>query len=272
MSGVVVDASAIETLERAIVAAVAPEQVVEMGGWLVPLDDGAIGRAKSAVPLAHAADAGAIEDVEQVYRAMRRPPWFRLAETDGLAPARDELLRRGYRPHTPTIMKVGTAGQAAALGDDAVELSGSPDADWIATFAGEGFDPEEGAQRVRNLTRSPDVLFGAVREGERTVAVGVVTFGHGWAGVHGMRTAPDQRRKGHAGRILAAFGRAAAERGTERMFLQVVEDNPARSLYRAAGFRPAWRYSYWSIPSPLYGSRGAEGTTAPRGSPPRARP
>jgi ribosomal protein S18 acetylase RimI-like enzyme len=236
----------IEDLERAIVAAVAPEQVVEMGGWLVPLDGGAIGRAKSAVPLVHAADADAVADVEQIYRAMRRPPAFRLAETDGLAAARDELRRRGYVAQTPTVMKVGTAAGLAAMSDEPAELLERPDAGWIAAFTGDGFDPEEGAQRVRNLTRSPDVLFGAVRDGERTLAVGVVSFGRGWAGVHGMRTAPDQRRRGHAGRILAAFGRAAAARGIERAVLQVVEDNPARSLYRAAGFTQVWRYSYWT--------------------------
>jgi GNAT superfamily N-acetyltransferase len=236
----------IEGLERAIVAAVAPERVVEMGGWLVPLDGGAIGRAKSAVPLAHAADADAIADVEQIYRAMRLPPAFRLAETDGLAGARDELRRRGYAPHTPTIMKLGTAAGLAGMSAAPAELQAAPDAGWIATFTGDGFDPDEGAQRVRNLTRSPDVLFGAVRESERTVAVGVISFGRGWGGIHGMRTAPDQRRKGHAGRILAAFGRAAVARGIERAVLQVVEDNPARSLYRAAGFAQAWRYSYWT--------------------------
>jgi GNAT superfamily N-acetyltransferase len=217
-----------------------------MAGWLVPLDDGAIGRAKSAVPLAHAADPETIEDVEQVYRAMCLPPAFRLAETEGLAAARAALRARGYVPRTPTIMKLGTAAGLAALGEASAELLAAPDAGWIATFTGDGFDPEEGAQRVRNLTRSPDVLFGAVREGGRTLAVGVATFGHGWAGIHGMRTAPDARRRGCAGRILAAFGRAAAARGIERAFLQVVEDNPARSLYRAAGFKQAWRYSYWT--------------------------
>lgn len=236
----------IESLERSIVAAVAPQRVVEMGGWLVPLDDGAIGRAKSAVPLAHAADADAIADVEQIYRAVRLPPAFRLAETDGLAAARDELRRRGYVAHTPTIMKTGAAATLAAMSDTPAVLLAAPDAGWVAAFTGEGFDPEEGAQRVRNLTRSPDVLFGAVRDGDRTLAVGVVSFGRGWAGVHGMRTAPDQRRKGHAGRILAAFGRAALARGVERAVLQVVEDNPARSLYHAAGFRQVWRYSYWT--------------------------
>lgn len=242
-----IPAADIESLERSIVAAVAPETVVEIGGWLVPLDGGAIGRAKSAVPLAHAADPEAIADVEQIYLAARRPPAFRLAETDGLAAARDELRRRGYVARTPTIMKTGTAAGLTALSNEPAELLARPDEAWAAAFAGEGFDPEEGAQRIRNLTRSPDAMFAAVREGGRTSAVGVVSFGHGWAGIHGMRTAPDARRRGLASRVLAALGQAARARGVERVLLQVTEDNPARSLYRTAGFSQVWRYCYWTV-------------------------
>lgn len=241
-------ASDIERLERAIVASVAPNEVREAGGWLVPLDDGDIGRAKSAVPLSHAADPGPIGDVEAIFEAAGLPAAFRLAETAGLAGAEAEFRRRGYVPHTPTIMKLGTAAGLAALTEQSAELSAAPDAAWIAAFTGDGFDPAEGRARVRNLARSPDALFAAVREGERVLAVGVVTFGDGWTGIHGMRTAPDARGKGCASRILASFGRAARARGVERAVLQVKEDNPARSLYRKAGFEKAWRYSYWARP------------------------
>jgi len=235
----------IESLERAIVASVAPERAVEIAGWLVPLDPGAIGRARSAVPLAHDADPGVVGDIEQIYLAARLPPAFRIAETETLGPVREALAARGYAPATPTIMKLGAPAGCVALSDDPAELRETPDAAWIACFAGEGFDPQEAESRIRNLMRSPGALFAAVHGCGRTLAVGVVSFGRGWAGVHGMRPAPDQRRKGHASRILAAIGRAAGERGIDRAYLQVVEDNPARSLYRAAGFTPAWRYHYW---------------------------
>lgn len=238
----------IESLERSVVAAVAPERVVEIAGWLVPLDAGPIGRAKSAVPLRHDADPDAVADVEQIYLAMRLPPAFRLAETPGLGPVAAELTRRGYVAGTPTIMKTGTAAGLAALSDHPAELLAAPDAAWAACFTGEGFDPQEGAARVRNLARSPDALYAAIRDGGRTLACGVVTFNHGWVGVHGMRTAPDARRRGLAGRVLAAFGRAAADRGIDRVVLQVTEENPARGLYRSAGLSPVWRYHYWTRP------------------------
>ena len=40
----------VEAMERATVEAVAPPEVLEIGGWLVPLDATTVGRAKSAVP------------------------------------------------------------------------------------------------------------------------------------------------------------------------------------------------------------------------------
>jgi GNAT superfamily N-acetyltransferase len=235
----------IEALERSIVESVAPDRMLEIGGWLAPLDAGPIGRAKSAVPLSHHADAGAITKIEAAYLEAGLPPAFRLAETPGLTAARDELQRLGYAPHKPTILKFGAPEGLMALSDAPAELMKTPDSAWTTCFSGEGFDPGEAAGRVRNLARSPDVLLAAVREDGRIAAVGVVTFGRGWAGVHGMRTAPDARRRGHASRVLSALGHAAAERGVSRVVLQVVEDNPARRLYRAAGFTYGWRYHYW---------------------------
>jgi GNAT superfamily N-acetyltransferase len=238
----------IESLERSIVESVAPDRLLEIGGWLAPLDAGPIGRAKSAVPLGDHADRTVIPRIEAAYLDAGLPPAFRLAETPGLATARDELLRRSYAPHTPTIMKFGAPEGLIGLSDAPAELMKTPDPAWMACFSGEGFDPEEGAARLRNLAHSPDVLFAAVRDDGRTTAVGVMTFGRGWAGVHGMRTAPEARRQGHASRILSALGRAAAARSVTRAVLQVVEDNPARTLYRAAGFTYGWRYHYWSKP------------------------
>jgi GNAT superfamily N-acetyltransferase len=60
-----------------------------------------------------------------------------------------------------------------------------------------------------------------------------------------MRTAPAHRGHGYASAILAAMGRVAQARGLTKVFLQVEEPNPARRIYRAAGFTPIWRYHYW---------------------------
>lgn len=237
----------IESLERATVQGVAPASMVEFNGWLVPLDDGAIQRGKSAVPLRHDLDASALSEIEAVYWTAGLSPAFRVADKPGLRVVREALTDRGYVSGKPTIVEVGDVDRLARLRDRPGDLLTTPDDAWGEVFLGPGFDPEDGASRVAALTRSPDAMYGCVREDGRTVAVGCVTFGHGWAGIHGMRTDAECRGRGLASQVLAALGRATQARGITRVFLQVEENNKdARSLYRKAGFQPVWPYRYWS--------------------------
>jgi GNAT superfamily N-acetyltransferase len=238
-------AAEIEALERDTVAAVAPPDVLEIAGWLVPLDDGTIGRAKSAVPLSHDAGPGAIAGIEAAYRDRGLKPAFRIADVVSLDPVRAELTRRGFTPQQPTIFKTGFTSELAAFSESSARILDKPDAAWGAVFLGDGFEPADGAHRIAALSRSPDAIYGAAGEGGATEAVGVMSFGARWAGVHGMRTAPASRGKGYASAILAALGRAAQAQGVTQVFLQVEEANPARRIYRRAGFTPVWRYHYW---------------------------
>lgn len=239
------DASDIESLERATVAAVGPPEVAEIDGWLAPFDDGTIGRAKSAVPMRHDLGPDALDAVVAAYRERDLPPAFRMADVPGLAGVRAGLGQLGFAAQHPTVIEIGSATELAAFSVSTVRFLDKPDAAWAACFGGDGFDAADGAHRVAALSRGPDAIFAAAGDDGVTDAVGVLTFGFGWAGVHGMRTAPTARGKGYAGAILGAFGRAALARGVERVVLDVVESNPARSLYRRAGFRPVWRYLYW---------------------------
>lgn len=234
----------IEAIERATVEGVAPRQIQEIDGWLVPLDDGVIGRAKSAAPLSHDADPGPIAAIEAAYWTEGQNPAFRIAEDTGLRPVRAALTKRGYEGRQLTLVKTAAVERLARYRDSAGDLLERPDDAWAEVFTSD--DPDGGAARVAAFRRAPDALYGAIREDGRTLAVGVVTFGHGWAGVHGMRTLAHARGRGYASLILTAFGRAAAERGIERIFLQVEEPNDARSLYRKAGFEKAWTYRYWT--------------------------
>jgi GNAT superfamily N-acetyltransferase len=236
----------VEAIERATVAAVAPDEVAEIGGWLVAFDAGTVGRAKSAAPLSHDIGPDAIDEIAQAYRARGLTPCFRVADGDGLAGVREALTARGYRPEKPTCVKVADCAAVAALAEPSARLMDRPDAAWGDVFLGEGFDPVDGAHRVRLLTRSPDAVYGAVDLDGAAAAVGAVSLGCGWASLHGMRTRQDARRRGLAGTVIATLAGAALARGFPRMFLQVEEGNPARSLYRKAGFALVWRYRYWS--------------------------
>jgi hypothetical protein len=108
-------------------------------------------------------------------------------------------------------VQVGSAQrmrQVAAPDAALADIDSAPDDAWAALFLGEGFDPVDGAHRVRTLSRAKGTLYASVREGGRTVAAGAIAFSHGWASVHGMRTDQAQRGRGLAGRVLAVVGGA----------------------------------------------------------------
>lgn len=244
-------AAEVEAIERGTVEAVAPEAVVEWNGWLLPVDYGTIGRAKTAVPLHHRpVSSGVIDVIEAHYRAHGLPCALRIADVPAFAPFIEALQRRGYVGARTTLVQTASAQrmrQASAACPAQVDRR--PDEGWAALFLAEGADPADGASRVRALSRAPDSRYASVRESGRTLACGTVAFGHGWAGVHGMRTDAAHRGEGLAGRVLSGIAQAALDEGLHRVFLQVEEHNPAaHALYRRAGFETAWRYRYWQRP------------------------
>jgi ribosomal protein S18 acetylase RimI-like enzyme len=240
----------VEAIERATVAAVSPQAVEELDGWLLAFDEGSVKRAKSAVPLRHeAALAPLLDRIEERYDRRQHVPMLRLADAACFDGLRAELERRHYVGDSPTCVQIGSAIRMREVAVADVRLADvdvAPDAAWAALFLGEGFDPVDGAHRVRALSRASGSLYASVREGGRTVAAGAMAFGHGWASVHGMRTEPSQRSRGLAGRVLAGLAQAALARGHDRVFLQVDAQNPAaHALYRRAGFSTVWQYRYW---------------------------
>lgn len=248
----------IEAIERATLDAVAPQWVetLEDEAWLLPMDPGTVGRAKSAVPLRHEAPHAApgelLERIEARYAGRGLPTQLRVADTpcfDGLAHA---LEGRGYAAAKPTLTQTGSARAMLVLGAGApADIDAAPDAAWAQVFLGPGFDPVDGASRVQALSRASGNLYASVRENGTTLAAGAISFGHGWASVHGIRTVQSARGRGLAGRVLAGLAQAALDRGFERVFLQVEAGNePALALYRRAGFVPAWTYRYWQRPAP----------------------
>lgn len=274
---------AVEAIERATLQAVRPDVVETLPGWLLPMDAGTVGRAHSAVPLAHPTDAARQAQLaEQVphiaarYRAHGLTPVFRLPDavdvvdgvdgTAGTHAFQAAVLQQGATRTEPTwVMTAPVSALAAMRVPDhrspvQVTADTQPSPAWQALFVGEGLDPVDGAHRVRLLSRAPQTLFVSARVDGETVACGAATFGQGWMGVHGMRTAAAHRGQGHAGRVLQAMARLAASQawahdpggGTGQAtavphaFLQVGAGNgSALALYRRAGFSAAWRYAYW---------------------------
>lgn len=242
------NAKDVASIEQATLAAVVPEAVEEREGWLLPVDHGTVGRARSAVPLQHTeVDPGVLGRIEAYYAARGLPAVFRLATDACFDGLRHELRQRGYSADKPTLVQVGTVGRMRQVSSQpSAEIATTPDAAWTALFLGEGFDPVDGASRVRTLSRSRDSVYASVRENGQVLAGGAAAFGHGWVSVHGMRTAAGHRGQGLAGRVLAGLADVALARGMARVFLQVEAGNAAaQALYRRAGFGTAWTYEYW---------------------------
>ncbi|MBC6980683.1 GNAT family N-acetyltransferase [Caulobacter sp. 17J80-11] len=249
-----ITAADIEAIERATLAALPPRTLVEDDGWLLAANDGAIGRVNSVVPLDQGRDllAAKLERAFAFYADAGLPPAFRVSRFSG-PDLETALSARGLRPEQPTAVMIADTGAVAAAlaGVAPAERVGTPDEAWRAVFLGAGFDPVEGARRAATLVRAADAAFAQVRSDGETVAIGALGFGAGWAGIHGMRTAQAHRRRGLALQVLSTLVAAAAERGVERLFLQVEEANAvARALYARLGFVDAYRYSYWRPPQP----------------------
>ena len=106
-----------ESIERATLAAVGPERVEALPGWLLPMDHGTVGRAHAAVPLQHdLADIAPWQAVAERYRAAGHRPVFRLPETPTFAAMQAELAAGGWHRAQPTQVQVAPLGGLLAAG------------------------------------------------------------------------------------------------------------------------------------------------------------
>ena len=238
----------VESIERATVDAVCPPDRMELAGWLLPFDNASVGRAKSAVPLKHAnTERKTLEAIYAQYINRHLQPNFRVADVAALNDVQRDLIEMGLKPHGPVLVQIGQSYQIRSVSTSSpATISNQPTAGWASVYTAEGFDSEDGTQRVRLLSRSPGVVYGCISEGGVALASGAASVGHGWMGIHGMRTLPQAQGQGLAARILAGFAELAIQRNIARVYLQVEEDNAkAIGLYKKAGFATAWRYRYW---------------------------
>jgi ribosomal protein S18 acetylase RimI-like enzyme len=240
--------SFVEAIERATFAAVPPQRLLELPGWLAGLDDGTVGRAHSAVPLQHGpAPQLPLHALEAAYAAQGLQPVFRLPRTAPFEPLARELAAAGYAPTQPTVVQTATLPLSQGSGGVVVELKSEPDAAWARLFLGATANAADAVSRLGILRRAQETVYASVQAPDGALAaVGVCHLAHGWCGIHGMRTAAPWRGHGFATAILDAFERQAQAQGVRRAFLQVEEANTtAQSVYRRAGFGTAWAYTYW---------------------------
>lgn len=239
----------IAAIERATLAAVPPEALEELPGWLLPMDPGPVGRAASAVPLSHAAPRPDVRPrVEARYAARGLPAVFRLPRVPAFEGLKKELAAGGYRSVSPTLVQVGVVEELLRAFGNArtVELAREATPAWRDAFLAQFTDAGAARARLDVLARSTQSRFALADDDGEPVAVGIGCIHGGWLGVHAMNTRAPHRGRGHAASILVALARAAQAGGVRRVVLQVEEDNArAIALYARAGLRTAWAYDYW---------------------------
>ncbi len=118
---------------------------------------------------------------------------------------------------------------------------------WWATWqAALGIDASrlDAVAALFDRVSTPTAFVSVTMEGVH-VAVALGVLDNRWLGIFNMGTLPQLRRRGAGRAALIALAGWAAQRDATTGYLQVDLDNrPALGLYRAIGFKPAYRYVY----------------------------
>ncbi|HEX4780146.1 MAG TPA: GNAT family N-acetyltransferase [Usitatibacter sp.] len=222
-----------------------PGQLV-YDGWLVRLAPGKAKRARS-VNAVYPSSLPLDEKIgycERLYASCDLPAIFRLTPFSQ-PPALDrELESRGYHRFDVTAVESApiAAPGAADPGIEPMALD-----DWVGAVARLRGSPE--AHRRGHVARLEAMPLAkravAMRCAGSVVATGLAIIEDDCAGLFDIVTHEQERRRGHARRIVQALLAAAWELGARHAYLQVQQDNGnARKLYTQFGFEEKFLYWY----------------------------
>jgi ribosomal protein S18 acetylase RimI-like enzyme len=217
-----------------------------LGDWTMHAAGGFTSRANSVVtggacglPLDQA-----LARASAWYGARGLPLQLQLLADD---PLDAELAARGWTAVRPALTQTAPL---APLVDDAaaagVVLTRDPGAAWLSRYR-RATDPAHAEAALAVLRGGPSLWFATVPApgGGAPAAIGRCVVEGRWAGFAAVEVAPEQRRRGLAGSVMAALARAAADEGADLAYLQVEPDNEAAiRLYARLGFGTAYRYHY----------------------------
>ncbi|SFF73257.1 Acetyltransferase (GNAT) family protein [Actinacidiphila alni] len=148
------------------------------------------------------------------------------------------LADRGWVREADTVVRTAPLAPLTRLpGADAVTLSRTPDAAWLAAYHRTG---ELADAALKVVSGGPSVWF-ATAPG----AIGRSVVEGPWALFGAIEVAPEHRRKGLATAVMGALAQRAADEGATVAYLQVEADNAAaRALYDGLGFTDHHGYHY----------------------------
>ncbi|MFJ9107287.1 GNAT family N-acetyltransferase [Streptomyces sp. NPDC102283] len=239
-----------------------PVESEALGDWRLRAAGGFTRRANSALPLG---DPGlpvgeALGRVRDWYEERGLPAYVQTATgAEGTQePLCAELERYGWRREVSAQVRIAALAPVGDLQAEvrAVRLTREPDAAWLARY--QRFStPGPHVRRV--LGSGPSVWFATVpavtgapdadpdaASAAPPAAIGRCVVDGRWAGFMAVEVAPELRRRGLAGTVMAALARRALEEGASAAWLQVEEDNEgARALYDGMGFATHHSYHHY---------------------------
>jgi GNAT superfamily N-acetyltransferase len=251
-----VDVETIRELDALAARATAASLDVPLEGWLLRATAGIpFRRSNSVTPNGPVADLdAAIAAVEAFYDERDIPVRFQVSPAALPAGLDDELARRGYVVEAPVVIAVAdTAIVVARTGAHAgvARVATGIDAAWVEEYAAIHGDDDVWRDRVRAYGQMlgglglPTAAAVTGPDPSSPVGLGFAVGDGEWAGIFGMGTRAEARRRGAATAVLHGLARWAGEHGYPRLYLQVETDNDgARALYARAGFTDAYGYHY----------------------------
>jgi GNAT superfamily N-acetyltransferase len=203
-------------------------------------------RSNSALPVGGGDPDPAL--VEDFYARRGTRALVQVSPAEAWASLDAALATEGWTSEGATdVLVADSATVLARTGPGDVRLTAHPDADWLTAWAACEERPDADVHAREVLARIEPATAYAVRSDG--LGVGLAVCERGWAGLFCMATAVPARRRGVARTVVHALTGWAAQRGAQRIYLQVESDNgPAHALYAGAGFERSHGYHYRAAP------------------------
>ncbi|MQY16656.1 hypothetical protein SRB5_68580 [Streptomyces sp. RB5] len=241
-------AASVRELTRVAARGWPATETAALGGWTLRASGGFTRRANSVLvegepgmPLDEA-----LARAQAWYGARGLPVYV---QTPTGAPGAEEELvaaldARGWTAQAHTDVQIAALAPVADRPGDGVALARRADDGWYGLYHRAGAVSAD-AERV--LHGGPSVWFATVPGASpgRPAAIGRCVVDGRWAGFAAVETAPEQRRRGLATRVMAALAARALDEGASAAYLQVESDNEgARAMYAGMGFSTHHSYHY----------------------------
>ena len=245
-----------QTIEPHAIASWPAREARFVDDWLVRISGGYSGRANSVATTAFTgADIDkTLRKIEALYRSAGLVPQFQITPATAPENLSSLLKARGYLPDPESFVMYADADLVSlcrSAANEHLEVEMLPPRDGVfaaLTLAGSrsAKDGEERLTILEQIAHEKACIVLRV-DGVPASSGACVATGE-WAGIYVMRTEVPFRRRGLAARVLREAAVWARMAGAGKLYLQVDgENHGARALYAHAGFRDAYRYTYWKL-------------------------